>query len=122
MKHPIRFRALLNDWMTMPQVIEEGIRQGYVAGEPTEGFVPLMGLSPFSDVCPPQAYANPGFAEVYNKTIQQFRRREAFSAFWSRISKAELEARLETYALLMASITRQRQDGGSTPKREELIG
>jgi hypothetical protein len=56
---------------------------------------------------PPQAYANPGFADVYNKQIMKFRRREAFSAFWSGITKSDLEARLETYAQLTAALLRQ---------------
>jgi hypothetical protein len=83
--------------------------------------MPLKGLSAISDVLPPQAYADPGFAQVYNKTIRQFRRRAAFSAFWSGISKSELEARLETYAMLAAAIMRQ-QDSSSTPVQRELTG
>jgi hypothetical protein len=83
--------------------------------------VPLQGLSAISDVLPPQAYADPGYAQVYNRAIRQFRRRAAFSAFWSGISKAELEARLETYALLTAAILHQ-QDSSSTPVKEELSG
>jgi hypothetical protein len=55
--------------------------------------VPLKGLSAISDLLPPEGYANPGWAEVYDKEIMKFRRLAAFSAFWSGISKAELEAR-----------------------------
>jgi hypothetical protein len=76
--------------------------------------VPLQGLSPISDFSPPQAYADRVWAEVYNKAIQKFSRRMAFSAFWSGISKAELEARLETYALLMKALVPQ-QTNSSTP-------
>ena len=43
--------------------------------------------------------------QVYNKMIRKFRRRTAFSAFMSRISPAELEARLETYARLYAALS-----------------
>ena len=68
---------------------------------------------------PPEAYADPGWAEVHNKLVMKFRRREAFSAFWSGISKAELEARLETYALLMTAIIHQKANS-STPAPEEL--
>jgi hypothetical protein len=81
--------------------------------------VPLKGLSAISDVLPPQAYAYPGYAQVYNKAIMKFRRRAAFSAFWSGISKSELEARLETYAMLTAATMRQ-QDSSSTPVPEDV--
>jgi hypothetical protein len=43
--------------------------------------------------------------QVYNKMIRKFRRRAAFSAFMFRISPAELEARLETYARLYAALS-----------------
>ena len=52
-------------------------------------------------------YGDLGYAQVYNRAVQKFRRRAAFSAFVSGISKAELEARLETYALLMPALVRQ---------------
>ena len=79
--------------------------------------MPLKGLSPISDLKPPQAYANPGWADVHYRWVMKFRRLEAFSAFWSGISKAELEARLETYALLMKALVPQ-QTSGSTPARQ----
>ena len=79
----------------------------------------LKGLSAISDVLPPEAYAYPGYAQIYNGAIRQFRRREAFSAFVSGMSKSELEARLETYALLTAALVRP-QASGSTPVQEEL--
>ena len=105
----------------MPKVLDNCIARGDAAREPRPGFVPLKGLSAISDVEPPQAYAYPGCAQVYNKAIRQFRRRAAFSAFWSGISKSELEARLETYAMLTAAIMRQ-QDSSSTPVQPELTG
>lgn len=104
MEQPLMFWKLLRDWTAMPKVLEAGIEKGYAARQPREGFVPLMGLSPISDVLLPQAYGNPAWSEAYNKAIRQFRRRQAFSAFWSGISKAELEARLETYAMLTSAI------------------
>jgi hypothetical protein len=114
MKQPLMFRGLLNVWMAMPKMLDRGIENGYAAREPRPEWVPLQGFSPISDLLAPQAYAIPGWAEVYNKAIQKFRRRVAFSAFWSGISKAELEARLETYALLVKALVPQ-QTGGSTP-------
>jgi len=107
MKKPLMFRRLVSDWMAMPKVLDGGIEKGYAAREPRPEWVPLIGLSAISDVLPPQAYANHGWAEAYNRAIRQFRRRAAFSAFWSGISKAELEARLETHAMLTAAILHQ---------------
>lgn len=100
------FDRLVGDWMAMPKVFDEGIAAGMVAREPPLGWVPLKGLSPISDAFPPKAYAEPGFAHVYNKAIRKFRRREAFSAFITGISKAELEARLEAFARLSAGLER----------------
>jgi hypothetical protein len=91
----------------MPKMLDAGIADGHASRELMSGFVPLKGLSPISDVFPPQAYAYPGWAHVYNKEIMKFCRREAFSAFWSGISKSELEARLETYAQLFAALAGQ---------------
>jgi hypothetical protein len=121
MKQPLMFRRLLRDWVALPRSLDDGIAAGYVTREPKPGFVPLKGLSAISDVLPPLAYGDPGFAQVYNKEILRFRWLAAFSAFWSGISKAELEARLETYTLLTAAIIRQ-QDGTSTPAQQELTG
>jgi hypothetical protein len=78
----------------MPKMLDAGIADGNAAREPMPGFVPLKGLSPISDAHPPQAYAHRDWADVYNRAIMQFRRREAFSAFWSGMSKSEIEARL----------------------------
>src|ERR1700730_17482116 len=119
MKQPLMFGRLLTYWMAMPKMLDQGIADGDAAREPRPGFVPLRGLSAISDVLPPQAYAYPGYAQVYNEAIIKFRRRAAFSAFWSGISKSELEARLETYAMLTASIMRQR-DSSSTPVPEDV--
>jgi hypothetical protein len=80
MKQPPMFWKLLSDWTAMPKVLNAGIERGHAGREPQAGWVPLMGLSAISDVLPPEAYANPGFAEVYNRAIRQFRRRAAFSA------------------------------------------
>lgn len=107
------FWKLLRDWKAMPQVLHAGIESGDAGREPQTGWVPLKGLSVISDVEPPEAYAYPGFAQVYNRAIRQFRRRAAFSAYWSGISKSELEARLEAYAMVTAAIMRQ-QDSSST--------
>jgi hypothetical protein len=107
MKQPTMFSRLLNYWMTMPKVLEAGIADGDATRDSKPGFAPLKGLSPISDVYPPEAYAYPGWAHVYNKEIMKFRRREAFSAFWSGISKSELEARLETYARFTAALAGQ---------------
>jgi hypothetical protein len=114
-KQPLMFKRLLSVWMAMPKMLERGIERGCAAREPRPKWVPLQGLSPISDLLPPQAYADPGWAEVYNNAIQKFRRRVAFSAFWSGISKAELEARLETYALLMKA-----NKGVSSPEDQRL--
>jgi hypothetical protein len=119
-KQPLMFGWLLRDWIAMPKVLVQGIADGDAAREPRPGFVPLKGLSAISDMLPPQAYAYPGWAEAYNKAIRQFRRREAFSAFWSGISKSELEARLETYALLTAALVQQASS--STPEQQEITG
>jgi hypothetical protein len=67
-------------------------------------WMPLKGLRAISDVLPPEAYANPGYAEVINKFVRRFRRRAAFSAFWSGISQGELSAILETHALLYTAV------------------
>ena len=107
--------------MAMPKLLDRGIAKGFAGREPQAGWVRLNGLSAISDVLPPEAYAYPGCAQVYNKAIRQFRWRLAFSAFWSGISKAELEARLETYAMLTAAIMRQ-QDSSPTPVQQELTG
>jgi hypothetical protein len=101
------------------EVLDQGIEKGFAGREPQAGWVPLKGLSAISDVLPPQAYAYPGYAQVYNKAIMKFRRGAAFSAFWSGISKSELEARLETYAMLTAATMRQ-QDSSSTPVPEDV--
>jgi hypothetical protein len=107
MKQPALVGTLLNYWMAMPKMLDAGFAAGDVSRDPKPGFMPLLGLSPISDVFPPQAYAYPGWADIYNKAVMKFRRREAFSAFWSGISKSELEARLETYAQLTAALARQ---------------
>jgi hypothetical protein len=104
MKEPLMIDKLLRDWTAMPKVLDNCIARGDAAREARPGFVPLMGLSAMSDVEPPQAYAHPGCAQVYNRAIRQFRRRAAFSAFVSGISRSALETRLETYALLYAGI------------------
>lgn len=114
MKQPLLFRRLLNYWTSMPKVLDAGIEKGSAGRKPKPDWVPLKGLSAISDLMPPQAYANPGWAHVYNKEIMKFRRHEAFSAFWSGISKAELEARLETYAQLFAAMA------GQPPPRSPL--
>ena len=119
MKQPLMFGRLVTYWMAMLKMLDQAIADGDAAREPRPGFVPLRGLSGISDVLPPQAYAYPGYAQIYNRAIRQFRRRAAFSAFWSGISKSELEARLETYALLTAALVRP-QASGSTPVQEEL--
>lgn len=106
MKQPIMFGTLLNYWIAMPKMLDAGIAKGHAAREPMPGFVPLKGLPPISDVHPPAAYAYPGWADIYNKAVMKFRRREAFSAFWSGQSKSELEARLETHSLLTAALVR----------------
>jgi hypothetical protein len=106
MKQPIMFRKLLDYWTTAPRLIDAGIKDGHVAREPRKNWVPLKGLSPISDLMPPQAFANPGWAGVHYKFVMKFRRLEAFSAFWSGMSKAELEARLATYAVLMTALAR----------------
>lgn len=86
-KQPLMFSRLLTYWMAMPKMLDQGIADGDAAHEPRPGFVPLRGLSEMSDVLPPQAFAYPGYAQIYNRAIRQFRRRAAFSAFWSGISK-----------------------------------
>jgi hypothetical protein len=101
------FKRLLSVWMAMPKLLDRGIAKGFAGREPQAGWVRLNGLSAISDVLPPQAYADFGWAQVYNKAVRKFRRRAAFSAFVSGISKTELEARLETYALLMPALIRQ---------------
>ena len=103
------------------EVLDQGIEKGFAGREPQAGWVPLKGLSAISDVLPPQAFAYPGYAQIYNRAIRQFRRRAAFSAFWSGISKSELEARLETFALLTAALVSQ-QESSSTPVRQDLTG
>jgi hypothetical protein len=107
MKEPLLFRKLLNYWTTVPKMLDAGIADGHASREPMSGFVPLKGLSPISDLLPPQAYAHPAWADVYNWEIMKFRKCEAFSAFWSGMSKSELEARLETYAQLTAALAGQ---------------
>jgi len=114
MKQPAMFQKLLRDWISMPRVIDEGIEAGFAAREQKEpDWIPLKGLPVMSDWSPPKAYASPGFAHVYNKAVRKFRRRAAFSAFMAGISKADLEARLETHALLMAAL--QGRQLGSAP-------
>jgi len=100
MKQPILFKKLLSDRIMLSDLLNAGIEIGEAAREPRPEWVPLKGLSSVSDVLPPQAYANPGFAEIYNKEIMRSRRRAAFSAFWSGMSQADLEAQVEAYALL----------------------
>lgn len=58
----------------MPKMLDAGIADGNAAREPMPGFAPLKGLSPISDVYPPQAYAHRDWADVYNRAIMQFRR------------------------------------------------
>jgi hypothetical protein len=74
------FWKLLSEWTAMPKVLDQGIEKGFAGREPQAGWVPLKGLSAISDVLPPEAYAYPGYAQVYNKAIMKFRRRAAFSA------------------------------------------
>jgi hypothetical protein len=97
------------------------LRLGEAAPEPRPEWVPLKGLSSISDVLPPQAYATPGFAEYYNKEIMKFRRRATFSAFWSGMSQADLEAQLETHAMFAAALV-GKQDSNSTPVQQEITG
>ena len=87
----------------MPKVLNHAIAIGCTARAPRAEWVALKGLSAISDILPPQVFAEPGFARVYNKQIAKIRRRVAFSAFVSGISKSELEARLETDALTRCS-------------------
>jgi hypothetical protein len=103
----------------MPKVLDAGIEQGDAAREPRPEWVPLKGLSAISDLFPAQACANPGWADVYNNAIMKFRRRAAFSAFVSRISKSQLESPLETYAQLFEHLTALQQDSASTPGQEK---
>lgn len=104
MKQPTLFKRLLDDWMMMPKLIEAGIEQGYVAREPKHtSWVPLKGLFAICDILAPEAYAEPGWAQVHNKFVMKFRRRAACSAFWSGGSQAELQARLQTYELLLTA-------------------
>jgi hypothetical protein len=105
MKKPIMFRRLLRDWVAVPKVLEQGIQNGFAACEPRPEWVPLKGLSAISDVLPPQAYAEPGFACSTTRRSGNFvgARR---SSFVSRMSKSELEATLETYALFMTASMR----------------
>jgi len=112
------FDKLLRDWTAMPNVLNAGIPQGLVKLSPEPGWVPLKGLSAISDAFPPKAYGCPGFAEFYNKEIRKFRRRAAFSAFWSGMSLSELEASLESSAQLYAALgaaappaPREKQEG-----------
>ena len=107
MKEPILFHKLLRDWTAMPKVLDNCIARGDAAREPRPGFVPLKGLSLMSDAEPPQAYAYPGCAQVYNKAIRQFRRRAAISALISGMSRSALESRLETYALLYEGLMKK---------------
>jgi hypothetical protein len=107
MKQPLMFRRLLCEWTAMLKLLDDGMLKGFAGLSPEPRWVPLKGLSAISDAFPPQAYANPGWAHVYNKQIMRFRRREAFNAFWSGVSKSELEARLETYAQLFAALAGQ---------------
>lgn len=118
MKHPLMFKGLLRVWMMIPKLLNLGIEKGCAGREPRPHWVPLKGMSAISDVLPPQAYAEPGWAEVYNGEIMKFRRRAGFTAFWSGISKADLEARLETYALLMTHIVNQQASEAGV--KEEL--
>src|SRR5215469_16355663 len=110
MKQPLMFRRLVDDWMMMPKLIEAGIERGCVAREPKQDYwVPLKGPFAIYDTLPPKAYAEPGWAQVHNKFMIGFRRRATFSAFWSGMSQSELQARIETYALLLSAIIRREQ-------------
>lgn len=110
----------MDDWMMMPKLIEAGIEQGYVAREPRQDYwVPLKGPFAIYDMLPPKAYAEPGWARVHSKFMISFRRRAAFSAFWSGMSQSELQARIETYALLLSAIIRREQQPSNTATAEE---
>ena len=104
MKQPLMFDRLLRDWMSMPEILDQAIARGDAGLSAEPGWVPIKGLSAISDAFPPQAYAYPGAAQVYNKAIRKFRRRAAFSAFMAGISLSELEARLETYSQLYSAL------------------
>jgi hypothetical protein len=79
-KQSLMFWKLLWDWTAMPKVLEKAIARGDAAREPMPGFVPIKGPSVISDLEPPQAYAYPGCAQVYNKAIRQFRTASATTA------------------------------------------
>ena len=114
MKQPPMFWRLLRDWTAMPEVLDNCIARGDAAREPQPGFVPLKGLSTISGLEPPEAYAYPGCAQVYNKAIRQFRCRLAFSAFLSGMSRSQLEARLEVHAMLFTALVDPQASRGTT--------
>ncbi|MGH7098749.1 MAG: hypothetical protein ACREE4_13935, partial [Stellaceae bacterium] len=107
------FSWLAGHWFGLPETLEEGITVGLVAREPRPGWVPLRGLSVISDAFPPKAYADPDFAKVYNKEVRKFRRREALSALIARISKAELEERIEAIARVGKALRRYQSSNSS---------
>jgi hypothetical protein len=61
-------------------------------------------MKPVERLEAPKAYAYPGVAQIYNKAVRQFRRRLAFSAFVSGMSRSEIEVRLEIYATLTTAL------------------
>jgi hypothetical protein len=119
-KHPILFMKLLSVWSMMPDLVKSGIEKGYAAREPRPGWVPLKGLSPLSDWEPPEAYAMPGWAKVHNRIVRKFRRRLAFSASWSGISRGDLLVRIQVFEDLYTRIARYQQENSPASKKEDI--
>jgi hypothetical protein len=106
MKHPPLFDKMVNTWMAWPRIIEQTIAQGAAGREPQPGWLPLKGRSTISDILPPEAYAAPGCAEVFNKEMRKLHRRIKLSAFLSGMSRSQVESHLEVHAQLFTALAK----------------
>jgi len=106
MKHPPLFDKMINAWMAWPGIIDQTIAQGLAGPEPEPGRLPLKGRSTISDILPPEAYAVPGCAQVFNKEMRKLHRRIKLSAFLSGMSRSQVESHLEVHALLFTAVTK----------------
>jgi hypothetical protein len=113
MKHPPLFDKMINAWMAWPGIIDQIIAPGFAAREPQPGWLPLKGRSTISDILPPEAYAVPGCAEVFNKEMRKLHRRIKLSDFLSGMSRSQVESHLEVHALLFTSVAKHQSSVNS---------
>jgi hypothetical protein len=120
MNHPPLFDKMMEMWMAQPRVTSAAIADGSAAREPKPGCLPLKGRSTISDILPPEAFAAPATAAVFNRWMRKLHRRIKLSALLSGTSRSEVESHLEVHAQLFAALAGQRLANKSDQIRRGL--